>query len=413
VIRSLISALLSLALCACAVHGGKPLRRADGGALDTQRVDARVAELMQAAQVPGLALAIVADGRIVHLKAYGQRDREQNLPLQTDTVMYAASLTKAMFAYLVMQLVDEGRLDLDRSIADYLPEPLPSYEKYADLAGDERWRKLTPRMLLSHTGGFSNFRFFLPDGRYDEHGKLAFFFEPGTRYAYSGEGINLLQFVIEHGLGLDLAQLLQQRVYDRFGMRRSSMTWRDDFAGNVAIGYDAAGKPLGHRQRRGVRAAGSMDTTPADYAAFLAAVMRGDGLSPKARAELLRAQIRIDSKRQFPTLAPETGDDNRAIELSYALGWGRYVSPYGVVNFKEGSDEGWNNYSAFIDERRIGLLIMSNSDNARGIFKYLVDTVFGDTCMPWYWENYIPYDRPELRGAAALAAPHPVCGPER
>ncbi|WP_386069229.1 serine hydrolase domain-containing protein [Tahibacter sp. UC22_41] len=411
--RILIAAVVLLALSACAGTPTQSLRRADGRALDTAQLDARVDELMQAAQVPGLALAVINDGKVAYLKAYGLRDREQNLPLQADTVMYAASLTKAMFGWLVMQLVDEGRLDLDRSIADYLPKSLPEYEKYADLAGDERWRRLTPRMLLSHTSGFANFRFFLPDGRYDEHGKLAFWFDPGTRYGYSGEGINLLQFVIEQGLGLDLAQLLQQRVYDRYGMSRSSMTWRDDFAGNVAIGYDKSGKPLGHRQRRGVRAAGSMDTTPADYAQFLAAVVRGDGLSPKARKELLRAQIRIDSKRQFPTLAPETGDDNRAIALAYALGWGRYVSPYGVVNFKEGSDDGWNNYSAFIGERRLGLLIMSNSDNARGIFKYLNDFVLGDTCMPWFWETYIPYDRPELAAPAALQAPHPACGPVR
>ncbi|HSX62071.1 MAG TPA: serine hydrolase domain-containing protein [Tahibacter sp.] len=411
-LRTSLLALLTIAMCACA-GPSRTLRRADGQVLDTQRVDAKVAQLMQAAQVPGLALAIVADGRVVHLKAYGSRDLERGLPLQTDTVMYAASLTKAMFAYVVMTLVDEGRIDLDRSIAEYLPKPLPDYEKYADLAGDERWRELTPRRLLSHTSGFSNFRFFTPDGRYDEHGKLAFHVEPGTRYAYSGEGINLLQFVIEQGLGLDLAKLVQERVYDRYGMRRSGMTWRDDFAGNVAIGYAADGKALGHRQRRGVRAAGSMDTTPADYAAFLAAMQRGDGLSAKARDEMFAAQVRIDSKRQFPSLAPETSDDNRAIDLAYGLGWGRYVSPFGVVNFKEGGDDGWSNYSALVDGRGIGVLVMSNSDNARGIFKYLVDAVLGDTCMPWYWEGYIPYDRADLAQPAALQAPHPACGPVR
>ena len=408
-LRLLSLAPLLASLCACTATAPRPAPRVP----DPTRVDAEVERLMREAQVPGLALAVIADGRIVHLKAYGQRDREQSLPLQTDTIMYGASLTKALFAYLVMQLLDEGKLELDRSIADYLPKPLPDYEKYADMAGDERWRKLTPRMLLSHTGGFPNFRFFTADGGYDKEGKLTFWFEPGSRYAYSGEGINLLQFVIENGLGLDLAQLLQQRVYDRYGMRRSSMTWRDDFAANLAIGYDAAGKPLGHRQRRGVRAAGSMDTTIADYAAFLAALMRGEGLSPAARRELLAAQVRIHSKRQFPTAAPETTTDNDGIQLSYALGWGRYESPQGTVNFKEGSDDGWNNYAAFIDARKLGFVVMSNSDNARGIFKYVNDLILGDTCMPWYWETYIPYDHPELKQPEALAQPHPPCGPVR
>lgn len=398
-------------LSACANTGA--LRRADGQRIDTARIDAQVERLMHEARIPGLALAIVADGKVAHIRAYGQRDREQSLPLTTDTVMYGASLTKALFGYLVLQLVEEGRVDLDRSIADYLKKPLPEYEKYKDLAGDERWRQLTPRMLLSHTSGFANFRFFAPDGRFDEHGKLKFYFDPGTRYAYSGEGINLLQFVLENGLDMDVGQLMQQRVYDRFGMRRSSMTWRDDFADNVAIGYAADGKALGHRQRRGVRAAGSMDTTIADYAAFLAGLQRGEGLSEASRKELLRAQVAIHSKRQFPTLAPETTDENRAIALSYALGWGVYTSPLGVVNFKGGDDDGWKNWSALIADRKLAVLIMSNSDNAKGIYKYLTDAVLGDTCLPWYWQGYIPYDHPELAAPEAVNAPHPPCGPVR
>ena len=77
--------------------------------------------------------------------------------------MYGASLTKAVFAYTVMQLVEEGRIDLDRPIADYLPKPLPeygnldAYGNWGDLAGDERWRRITPRILLTHSAGFANF----------------------------------------------------------------------------------------------------------------------------------------------------------------------------------------------------------------------------------------------------------------
>lgn len=65
--------------------------------------------------------------------------------------MYGASLAKFAFAYMVMQLVDERKIDLDRSIADYLPKPLPDFPFYEALKGDDRWRKLTPRILLSHT----------------------------------------------------------------------------------------------------------------------------------------------------------------------------------------------------------------------------------------------------------------------
>src|SRR5690348_17493413 len=125
--------------------------------------------------------------------------------------MYGASLTKAAFATFVMQLVGEAKLDLDRPIATILPKPLPEYPAYADLKSDERWRKLTLRILLDHTSGFANFRAF-------EGGKLIFHRDPGARYAYSGEGIRLAQFVIEQGLGLDVAAEINRRIFVPLGM---------------------------------------------------------------------------------------------------------------------------------------------------------------------------------------------------
>ena len=106
-----------------------------------------------------------------------------------------------------MQLVEEGKLGLDVPIASYLKQPLPSYASpdivrrysaFAGLARDERWRRLTARILLTHSGGFANFYFLEPDRQLRIH------FEPGSRYAYSGDGLILLQFVLEQGLGLDV-----------------------------------------------------------------------------------------------------------------------------------------------------------------------------------------------------------------
>src|SRR5262249_18852163 len=154
------------------------------------------------------------------------------------------------------------------------PKPLPDYpteEKYAaweGLKGDDRWRKLTPRILLTHSSGFHNFAFLEPDQR------LRFHFDPGTRYAYSGEGFILLQFVLERGLDLDVGAEMQRRVFDRFGMTRTSMIWRPDFAGNLADGFDQNGKAEPHDQRSKVRAAGSMDTTIEDMARLAAGVVR-------------------------------------------------------------------------------------------------------------------------------------------
>ncbi|HYH79050.1 MAG TPA: serine hydrolase domain-containing protein, partial [Longimicrobium sp.] len=141
------------------------ITRLDGRVLSPEQVTATVERLMREGAVPGVALAILNRGEIVYQRGFGQRDVERRLPLGDTTVMYAASFTKAMFAYMVMGLVQEGRMDLDRPIERDLPRPLPAYEKYAELAGDERWRRITPRMLLSHTAGFANFRFVYPDGK--------------------------------------------------------------------------------------------------------------------------------------------------------------------------------------------------------------------------------------------------------
>ncbi len=396
--------LLVLILGACAAAPER-VRRLDGTRLGPAQVDGVVTRLMEAGRVPGLGLAIVDGDRIVHLKAYGLRDVEAKEPLTTGTVMYGASLTKAAFAYMVMTLVEEGRIDLDRPIGSYLQRPLPDYEKYRDLTGDPRWQRLTPRMLLSHTSGFPNWRWFNDDERLDIK------FEPGARYAYSGEGIRLLQFVMEEGIGLPVGTLMQSRVFDRFGMHRTAMTWRDDFAPDVALGHDEQGRPIGHDRRDEVDAAGSMDTTVADYARFLAGVLRGDGLGESARREMLSPQVAIHSTQQFPTTAKGTTSDNRGIELAYGLGWGLFTSPHGRAYFKEGHDDGWNNYAVTFEERRIALLLMANSSNGESIFKYLVDALLGETCMPWFWEGYVPYDRPELRLAEALEQPHPPCAP--
>ena len=345
---------------------------------------------MRANDVKGLAVALIRDGRVVYLRGFGFRNVTRGLPLTPDTVMYGASLTKATFAYMVMQLVDEGKVNLDRSIADYLPKPLPDYPKYADLAGDLRWRRLTFRILLDHTTGFANFRWVEPDG------KLRFHRDPGARFDYSGEGFNLAQFVLENALGLDVGKEMQRRVFDRFGMSRTSLTWRDDLSADDADVYLMKGGVRAHNRRARVGAADSMDTTARDWSRFLAGVVNGDGLSARAKAEMIRLQIPIDSVVQFPTLTTETTEAYKTIRLGYGIGWGVFDTPYGHAFFKEGHDDGTGNYALCIQPLRACVLLMSNSDRAEGIYKALVDELMGDVGLPWRWENYIPYDRPEL-----------------
>ncbi|MBO9713657.1 serine hydrolase domain-containing protein [Sphingomonas sp.] len=333
----------------------------------------------------GLAVATVADGQVTGVHAFGARN-EAGDPLTTDTVMYGASVTKAVFAYTVMQMVDEGKLALDRSIADILPKPLPeygnldAYGNWGDLADDERWRRITPRIILTHSTGFANFAYLEPDE------KLRMHFDPGTRYAYSGEGIILLQFVIEQGLGLELGAEMQRRVFDRFGMANTSMKWRPDFARNLADGWTAEGKVEPHDERSRVRAAGSMDTTIADMAKFAAGFARGEGISAKARAEMIRPQLPITTRSQFPTLAPELPPAERPKGVSAGLGVVTFQGPQGPGFFKTGHNESTGNLWATLDRGRRSLVILANDVRAERGFPEITRAVLGETGLPWAWE---------------------------
>ncbi|HKN24388.1 MAG TPA: serine hydrolase, partial [Candidatus Acidoferrum sp.] len=312
-------------LAGAASLAGQPqdIKRLDGTAIKPVEIDETVSRLMKAAEVPGVGLALFNDGKIAYLKAYGVRDKEKNLPLTVDSVMSGASFTKVAFAYLVLQLADKGTLDLDKPVYQYLPKPLPEFPNYADLANDLRYKRITARMLLSHTSGFPNWRAFEDDR------KLKIHFEPGSRYAYSGEGIDLLQLVIEAITKQSLERLMQEHVFQPFGMTGTSMVWQDRFENDYANGYDDYGRSLGPQKRPKADAAGSLLTTPHDFANFMQAVMAGKGLSKEMREQMLSPQIQIFSKHEFPTLENETTDENKPIRLSYGLGWGVYWTPYG------------------------------------------------------------------------------------
>ena len=404
-LTSLLMAGLALLLCVTSA-----CRRVSGGAaraplmiVTSQSLDGEVERLMAVTKTTGLAIALIEHGRIVHQRAFGWANRDARTPLTTRTVMHGASLTKAAFAYAVMTLVDEGVLDLDRPVASYLPRALPHYDEWADLGADDRWRRFTPRMLLAHTSGLPNWR------RFNEDRRLDIKFEPGSRYVYSGEGIQLLQFVIEEGLGRDVEALLRERVFDRFDMPDTSLTWRSDFEGRHAHEHAADGRDLGHRRSARPGAAGSMHTTLADCARFIAGVLRGTGLSAASQAEMLRAQITIDGVQQFPSHWESHTDVYRPIALGYGLGWGVYMSRHGRAFFKEGHEDGTSNYVLGFPARQAGLVVLSNDAHAEAMFEPLIDFVYGETCDPWFWHPYIPYDRPEFSRPSARETPPRPC----
>jgi CubicO group peptidase (beta-lactamase class C family) len=356
-------------------------------------IDAKVAKIMTQTHANGMAVAVIDHGKVSSVHAYGIRNAKGD-PLTTETVMYGASITKTVFAYTVMQLVDHGKLNLDTPIKDDLDMPLPSYgpdpvfpDKYGpykDLAGDPRWEKITPRMCLTHSTGFSNFWFIEPDQ------KLHIRFDPGTSFSYSGEGFILLQFAIEHGrkaqgLGLDVGDLTKAN-FDRLGMPRTSMVWRNGSDPNVADGWNDQGQPQPHDKRSKVRAAGSMNTTISDLSKFAAALVRGDGLSAASRAEMTKPSLHIASAHLFPLFQPDLPTSEQRKDLYAGLGVVVFDGPQGHGFLKGGHDGQTANTLLCIEASQRCVVILSNDVRAETGFADLVGFILGDTGVPYDWE---------------------------
>lgn len=352
--------------------------------VELPKVDAKVAEIIRTRGARGLAIAHVFGGKVLWVRTYGDRNA-MGEPLTENTVMYGASLTKAVFAYTVLRLVRAGKLNLDAPISTYLDKPLPAYTGFGDdyapyeTLKDERWRKITPRMLLTHSAGFSNFYWDNPGEQ------LVINFEPGSRYAYSGDGMILLQFVIEKGLGLNLGEAMQRRVFDRFEMKNTSMTWRPDFAANLADGWDKDGKIEPHDERSRVRAAGSMDTTIADFARFAANAPFEAG-STWLHDEWFRPSLPITTASQFLTLQPELPPAARRKDLAAGLGVVVFKGPRGNGFMKGGHNDTTANTWVCVERGWDCVVILSNDVRAEPAFPELVQLVLGETGAPYDWE---------------------------
>jgi len=143
--KKLLFLLLTILFASSAFAQQIIISRPDGKKLTTTSIDATVKKLMDTAGVTGLCLGIINDNKIAYLKSYGYSNKDTKQLNDTATCYDAASFAKTLFAYLVMQFVDKGVIDLDKPLYTYLPKPLPEYESYKELAGDDRWKLITAR----------------------------------------------------------------------------------------------------------------------------------------------------------------------------------------------------------------------------------------------------------------------------
>ena len=179
------------------------IQRIDSTKIKAKNLEAKISSLVKEANVTGLAISILNDNQIVYRNAFGFADYNLKTSLQINHSFYGASLSKAVFGYLVSVLVSEGVIDLDKPLQEYLDFPLHELSSrnrghgFEDLKDDKRYEKITARMCLSHTTGFQNWRSIPRPNDPENTNKLKIYTEPGTHYYYSGEGMSLLQYAIE------------------------------------------------------------------------------------------------------------------------------------------------------------------------------------------------------------------------
>lgn len=315
-------------------------------------------ELMQRAYIPGISAAIVADGKLAWSGALGVADTKSNTPVTATTIFEAASLSKPVFAYLVLKLVSQGFLALDQPLHEILPYPRFNNHPYS--------RLLTARLVLSHQTGLPN---------WSEHpdSELKFNFEPGHGYGYSGEGYLYLQRVIEKLTGKSLEILAQEFVFQPLQMEHSSFRYPLDSNAVVAGNHDCimAFKPRSTGEIPGqplLSAASSLHTSASDYATFIGAC-----LDEKLQFTPLISM----TKALQPPVNPIATEDLEAV--SWGLGWGLQHTKQGTMAFHWGDNYGAKGFVAINLEQRSALVYFANSENGLAIAPAMVtNSAIGD-----------------------------------
>jgi CubicO group peptidase (beta-lactamase class C family) len=374
------------------------IRRVDDSYVSVGETEQYVAALMDSAGVMGLQMAIINGSNVVYEQEWGLKSRASGLVPDRETVFPGLSFSKPTFACLVMQLVENGSLELDRPLVDYLDRPIGEYQKWEDLRNDPRMREITARRVLTHTTGWPNHR------ALTEGGELRFVFPPGERFSYSGEGFHFLQLVVENITGKSLDVLARESLFIPLNMSHTSYVWEPAFEANNADGHTERQQRIKKSRGAEPSAAGSLLTTASDFARLLLAVLDGEGLKQTSIDQMFAPQVSVASKRMFGPLASEATEDNKAIHLAWGLGWGLFDTEFGRAFFHTGHDVGWENYTVTYLDKKIGVVLLSNSSNFESIAQRIVERVIGDQSSPFTWLGYQPFDP---------SVPPPTPEPER
>ena len=353
--------------------------------------DAGLPQLMNEALVPGASLAIIRGGRIAEVVSCGVRHSRSPLSVDENTVFDAASLSKPIFAHVVLQLVDQGQLTLDTLLADQLA---------GYIANDPRASSISVAHALSHSSG-------LPNWRTLEH-PLRTYFSPGERFSYSGEGFLYLQRVVEAVTGEQLDRLAQKLVFEPLGMTRTSFVWDRRFEANRAYGHDVFGTPALGNKPGEANAAWSLQTCAVDYARFLIGALAGTRLRPATTQLALAPRIQVKHRGiESLGLSPEVATTG----VAWGLGWG--LEPAAGTFFHWGANGPFTAFTIGSLQDRSAFVIFTNGASGLSIMPEIVAHFSSGERPSLVWLDFIPHEAPARRlFRAALARGTEAAWPE-
>ena len=310
--------------------------------------------------VPGVAFAAFDDSGILTEHVSGTKRQPDGEPLDERTVFEAASISKPLFAYLILSLVQDGVMELDASLGE-LVSPIP------DIDYDPRAARLTPDLLLTHRGGLPNWRTRLNLSAQDRAelfgpgDTLRFVSDPGEAFLYSGEGYVLLQSVVESVTGQSLSDLAQERIFEPLDMDRSSFRFDARSRSNYSFGHATDGRA----DKWGLTvalASSTLHTTAADLAKFgshLAREIRRGGTYRR----LAEPAVAVDADR----------------DPAHQWGLGLGVVESGSHTYVY---HGGNNVIFIADfiygvEENLGYVLLTNSSNGAALIEPLEQRVYG------------------------------------
>ncbi|MEM9838898.1 MAG: serine hydrolase domain-containing protein [Pseudomonadota bacterium] len=309
-------------------------------------LDEAVTALVDSGQLAGLSIAVINAREVVYSRSAGTASFETDTPVTGCTVFEGASITKPLFGHFVMTFVEEGRLDLDKPLYQYLPHP--------DLEPSAESQAMTARMVLSHQTGLPNWR------SDDEERGLGFSFFPGTDFEYSGEGYQYLALVLQEIAGTDgpgLERLFQERIARPSGMARTQIIPSAELQARKAQPYRSGFVPAErwvYDDRFG--AAYGVNSDAADFAAWAAAVLRREGLSEEGWSTFLTPQ---------DVAVPQAPGTSQFGEAKIALGFFVYDIPgLGRVYMHDGNNLGFASIVVIHPETGWGFVGMTNTNRS-------------------------------------------------